>query len=294
MARKPRGVETDAVMERHKERNIALRQAGMKVEDILGVLNNEDGIAIGRSVFYRYIKAWDAQIQRQSFTDLQIEDRVVALAQSTRQSDANIASILSQDRGLDISHYQVTRARLKNGTRRRRPKVSTLHNDERASPSSTGPSTPGLHDANRVDSDPDPPTADSPARDNSDVAPSRSEVPAAKDFLHTASIESVSRASMQDPETRKIETTVKSSPSTGQRGQLADPLVLELRGKRWKFESVEEKARILAEVVAHQLDVMHSLFAAMSGDKAVLRRQALQCERHLDDYLSNNNVKRTY
>ena len=88
------GTTLNAVMEGYREAIVALRQDGTKVDDILAVLNEEEHIKIGRSKLYQYLKAWDAQIQREPLTDDQILHGVIPLALTTLQSDTRIASNL--------------------------------------------------------------------------------------------------------------------------------------------------------------------------------------------------------
>ena len=100
-------------MEDYRELIIALRQAGTTVDDILEFLNEEEHIKIGRSKLYQYLQRWNAQVQRPALTDEQIQLGVIPLAQSTLQSDTKIASKVSGQFGIDVSHRQVKRARLK-------------------------------------------------------------------------------------------------------------------------------------------------------------------------------------
>ncbi|KAJ9603053.1 hypothetical protein H2200_012348 [Cladophialophora chaetospira] len=113
MAPQLQGPELDAVMEDRKEDIIAMRHVGTKVEDILNILNDEEHVKIGRAKSYQYLKAWNAQTQNQPLTDEQILQGVIPLARSTLQSDAEIASNLTAQFGVGISHRQVKRARCK-------------------------------------------------------------------------------------------------------------------------------------------------------------------------------------
>jgi hypothetical protein len=107
------GVALDDAMEVYREKIVALRQAHYKVKDIVAVLEEEEGLKISQGKFHRYLKLWNAQIQRQPLTDDQIQLGVIPLAQTTLQSDTKIASNLSGQLDIDISHRQVKRARLK-------------------------------------------------------------------------------------------------------------------------------------------------------------------------------------
>ena len=100
------------LMSAYKHDIILARQEGFKIDRILAWLN-EEGVKIGRSKLYQYLKDWDAQVQRPALTDEQIHGSVLPLAQRTLLSDGKIASKLAEDLGIDASRHQVKRARIR-------------------------------------------------------------------------------------------------------------------------------------------------------------------------------------
>ena len=116
----PRTVNSE-VLEVYRDSIVAARQEGVTINNIIAALY-EENVDISRATLYRYLKAWNAQIQRQPLTDDQIQHGVIPLALSTLQSDTKITSNLLGQLGINTSHRQIKRARLKYRT------IKRMHN----------------------------------------------------------------------------------------------------------------------------------------------------------------------
>lgn len=102
----------DDVLEDHREFIVIARQVNQTVDDILAALH-ADGVKVTRSTLYRSLKSWDALVQKQPPTAEQIQLGVLPLALTSAKSDKEIASSLAGEFGINVSHRQVKRARLK-------------------------------------------------------------------------------------------------------------------------------------------------------------------------------------
>ena len=94
--------ELDQLMALNKDQILSLRQQKVKVDDIIDWLKAA-GYQIGRKKFYRYLKAWNAPVQRPGLTDDQIERCIIPIAERTLLSDTKIASTAAGDLQIEIS-----------------------------------------------------------------------------------------------------------------------------------------------------------------------------------------------
>ncbi|KAJ9613228.1 hypothetical protein H2200_003170 [Cladophialophora chaetospira] len=195
-------------------------------------------------------------------------------------------SIITIDDPKDADYSNQGRSR----KRKRRSTVSVMQEIEQAGPSRPRGSSSYVQDSVSVGSDTRG-IINSPTQDNIQEGPSRPQALTTTDLQDTILIRSSSRASTNTPANQQIQPSQKPESSTARAYRATNPVTMNLRGKRWIFASVEEQARILANVVAQQLEVMESLLAEMGGDKTQLRRRALQCERRIEDYLVERRVE---
>jgi hypothetical protein len=101
----------DQLITLNKDHIISFRQQGIKIDDIIEWLNDA-GVKIGRSKLYQYLKDWNAQVQRPSLTNDQIERSIIPIAKRTLLSDTKIARVATGDLQIEISARQVRRARV--------------------------------------------------------------------------------------------------------------------------------------------------------------------------------------
>ena len=160
---------------------------------------------------------------------------------------------------------------------------------EQAGPSRPQALSPHFPDTISIGSDQRVAT-NSPVQTSRQARPSHPLGPTTRDLQDALSVRSGSRASTNNLTTFQVQPNELSHSSTTRAYSSSAQTVIDLRGRKWTFDSIEQQATVLTELVSYQLDVMESLLVEMDGDKAQLGRRALQCERRLEDFLMEHRV----